>query len=107
MDRPPQLIATASGVRATCAANNAGIDTDPSRRWVNTARLPISSSRACSPCIEQIRSTTAAGSDQRSSPPAPLQPPEQRLDAGRVEHVGVVFDANPKFAPGPACTVNG
>ena len=30
-----------------------------------------------------------------------LQPPEQRLDAGRVEHVGVVFDANPKFSPRP------
>ena len=48
-ERPPQLTATASGARATCAANNAGIDTGAVAGWVNTARLPHPSSRACSP----------------------------------------------------------
>ena len=38
----------------------------------------------------------------------PLQPPDQRVDARRVEHVGVVFDAQAAArAPGMACTVSG
>ncbi len=46
-DRPPQVIATAPGPRATCAANNAGIDTRAAMDgMVNTARLPMSSSRS-------------------------------------------------------------
>ena len=46
---PRSVSATASGVRATCAANNTGIDTGAVAGWVNTARLPHPSSRACSP----------------------------------------------------------
>ena len=49
MERPSQLIATASGARATCAANNTGTDTGALTGWVNTARLPNPSRRACSP----------------------------------------------------------
>ena len=37
---PRNVTATASGVRATCAANNTGIDTGAAAGWVNTARLP-------------------------------------------------------------------
>ena len=38
----------------------------------------------------------------------PLQPLDERLDAVRVEHVGVVFDAKAQFSrPGVACTVSG
>ena len=36
-------------MRATCAANNAGIDTGALAGALNTARLPHPSSRACSP----------------------------------------------------------
>ena len=49
MERPSKVTATASGARATCAANNTGIDTGAVAGWVNTARLPHPSSRACSP----------------------------------------------------------
>ena len=47
-------------MRETCAANNAGIDTGVAG-WVNTARLPISSSRACSPT-----SSTSTDDNRRS-----------------------------------------
>ena len=68
------------------------------RGWVNTARLPDSSSRACSPASSRsIDDNRRAGSaviaaNTRS------QPLDQRLDAGRVEHVGVEFDAKAQFA---------
>ena len=56
--------------------------------WVNTARLPISSSRACSP------SSSTSTDDNRRLGSAVIatntrsEPLDQRLDAGRVEHVG-------------------
>ena len=46
--RPSKLTATASGARATCAANNTGTDTPAAPGSANTARLPIASRRACS-----------------------------------------------------------
>ena len=69
-ERPSKLSATASGARATCAANTAGIDTDADAGWVNTARLPTH------PAGRAHRhpahpSTTAAASGRRSSPPTP------------------------------------
>ncbi len=66
--------------------------------WVNTARLPHSSSRACSPAsstsIDDSRRVGSAviATNTRS------QPLDQRLDAGRVEHIGVEFDAKAQFA---------
>ena len=54
MQRPPQVSATASGARATCAANNTGIDTGALTGSVSTARLPISSSRGVLILIEHI-----------------------------------------------------
>ena len=67
---PRRLTATASGVRATCAANNAGIDTAGTGR-ANTARLPHSSSRRVLDARRAHPSTTAAARDRRSWPPAP------------------------------------
>src|SRR4030088_2224247 len=49
IERPSKVNANPSGTRATWAANNAGTDTDAGSGWVNTARLPQTSSRACSP----------------------------------------------------------
>ena len=84
-------------MRATCAANNTGIDTGAAAGWVNTARLPHPSSRACS------ASSSRSIDDNRRAGSAVIatntrsQPLDQRLDAGRVEHVGVVFDAKAQF----------
>src|SRR5689334_5479963 len=47
-DRPAKLTATASGARATCAANNTGIDTPKPTAWVNTPRFDHPSNNACS-----------------------------------------------------------
>ena len=48
IEKSSQLIATASGMRATCVANNAGIDTGVIAGWLSAARLPNSANRACS-----------------------------------------------------------
>ena len=69
---PRKLSATASGARATCAANNTGTDTDVAGS-VNTARLPISSSRACSPASSRSTDDNRPPSGRRSSPPTPAR----------------------------------
>ena len=46
MERPSKVTATASGVRATCAANSTGIDTGVGAARVKTPLLPIRSNRA-------------------------------------------------------------
>ena len=48
-ERPSKVTAAASGERCTCLANSTGTDTAGGAGWVNTARLPISSSPASSP----------------------------------------------------------
>ena len=85
-----------AGVRATCAANNSGTDTGVLAGSVSTARLPHSSRRACSSAssrsIDDNRRPVSAvtiaarlGGHRHQHPPESL---DQRLDAGRVEHVG-------------------
>ena len=84
-------------MRATCAANNAGIDTGVARRPGQHRPVTPLIQPGVLGVIEQIH---------RRQPPVrvgghrhqhPLQPLDQRLDAVRVEHVGVVFDAKPQF----------
>src|SRR5690242_2915420 len=48
-EHPPHTNATASGVRATCSANNTGTDTGTLTAWVNAAQLPHPSNRTHSP----------------------------------------------------------
>ena len=57
---PRKLSATASGVRATCAANNTGIDTGAVTGWVNTARLPTHPGGHAHPHRADPPTTTAA-----------------------------------------------
>ena len=87
MERPSQLIATACGVRATCAATNTGTDTGAHRLGQHrpvTDRIQAGVLTG----IEQIdrrQPPCRVGGDRLHHPPPPL---DQRLDAGRVEHVG-------------------
>ncbi len=65
-DVPSEVTATASGERATCAANNDGNrHSARTAGRVNAARLPISSTRACSPAssrsIEDNRRARVGG----------------------------------------------
>ena len=87
MERPPQVSATASGARATCAANNTGTDTPAHRLGQHR------------PVTDLIQPGVLTGIQHihRRQPPRrvgghrhqhPLEPLDQRLDAGRVEHVG-------------------
>ena len=48
-DRPSNLIAAASGLLDTCAANDAGTEVDAVTEAVSAERLPIASNRARSP----------------------------------------------------------
>ncbi len=101
-----QVTATASGERATCAANNTGTDIGVEAGRVNAARLPISSRRACSSAssrsIDDNRRARVGGHGHDHS----LPPRDQCFDAGRVEHVGAVFhrsaDSGGLTALGPA-----
>ena len=87
-ERPSKLSATAPGARATCAANNAGIDTP--RHCRPGQHRPIT------PPIQPGTLSLIQHIDRRQPPPRisghrhqhPLQPLDQRLDAGRVEHIG-------------------
>ena len=69
-----QVTATASGERATCAANNTGTDTGVDAGRVNAARLPIASTRACSSAssrsIEDNRRARVGGHGHDHSLPA-------------------------------------
>ena len=84
-------------MRATCAANTTGID---------TGVCGLGQHRPITPPI-QPGMLTGIQQIHRRQPPRrvgghrhhhPLQPLDQRLDAGRVEHIGVEFDAKTQFA---------
>src|SRR5690242_21446652 len=78
-DRPPQLNATTSGVRPTCAANNPGIDPHTPAGALNAARLLHPSSRARSPSSSRSidntrRDKSAVTTNAPNQPPSPPTP---------------------------------
>ncbi|PQM44792.1 hypothetical protein C1Y40_05044 [Mycobacterium talmoniae] len=107
MDRPWKLSATASGTRATCSPNNAGIDTDVRAGAVNTARLPISSSRARSGASSRsiddnrwVGSAIIAASTRRSRSISAAMSPAANTS---VSYSTRRFSSR----PGRACSVSG
>ena len=85
------------GVRATCTANNSGIDTARAGA-VNTARLPNSSKPGVLTLVEHIDRRQPRLGSAVIATNTRSQPLDQGVDAGRVEHVGVEFEAKAQFS---------
>ena len=104
------------GARSTCAEKSAGTETGVAG-WANVARLLHSSRWACSASLTRSMDNNRRvglvvminSLDQWSWPPTPAGNRSiQCVDAGRVEYVGVIFDAEEQFVRlGEACIVSG
>ncbi len=68
--------------------------------WVSTARLPHLSRRVCSAASRASIADSAAVGSVVMAASICGEPPEQCLDVGGVEHVGVVFGAQAQFGAG-------
>ena len=103
---PAKVIATASGVRATCAAHPAGIDTRGSRAGSTPPGCPTRpAGRAQRHRAD--RSTTTAGWDRRSSPPTPAGTARSAFRCWPRQTLGVEFDAKAQFVARHGLHVSG